>query len=789
MPSVGKSLPHESAVGHVTGAAPFIEDLPRVHNELLVSFVGSPVAHGRLKSIDLTEARRVPGIVGLYTVKDVDGKNTFGPVIEDEQFLVEDECRFIGEPIVVIAGESEQAIERAKQRVKLKIEPLEPVFRIDDAIRNQQFIGPKRKIERGDIEAALAKAEHVLEGTFVSGGQEQFYLESQAAIAYPREQDQILVHSSTQGPTEVQKVVAEVLGLGYHQVVCMCQRMGGGFGGKETQGVVPAVMVALVAHKTGRAARIIYDKDTDMKVTGKRHAYQSRYKVGFDGEGRITALRLDYFSNGGAGADLSTSILERSMLHAENAYYIRNIQINGRICRTNLPPNTAFRGFGGPQAVAVMENIIEEVAIHLGKDSYDLRRLNCYGDPPRNVTPYGQVIEHHLLREIFERLAQSGDYKNRLEAVKRFNAASKTHLKGISMTPVKFGISFTAKFLNQANALVNVYTDGTVQVSHGGTEMGQGVHTKIRQLVADEFAISPDHVMVMTTSTEKSNNTSPSAASATTDLNGTAAVLACQKIRQRLARCAAEHFASAERGIERSPKHIVFEDGTVYDSRCPDCKLTFREMVVLAYRNRVSLGERGFYATPGVDFNRETGKGSPFLYYTTGCALAEVLIDRFTGDLVVPRVDLLMDIGKPINPGVEMGQVIGGFIQGMGWVTAEELRYSDEGELLSYSPTTYKIPNVQDVPVVFNADLIPNDANVRNLRASKATGEPPLLLAVAVWTAVKHALSFVAAGAVPYLELPATNEEILRRITQYTGAKSAAAAKPAATDRPAKVVS
>jgi xanthine dehydrogenase large subunit len=767
MGAIGKPIPHDSAREHVTGEAAYIDDLPPIRNELLVDFVGSPIAHGRIKSLDVAAARLIDGIVAAYTCADVPGENSFGPVFHDEELLAERECHYIGQPVVLLAGTRKESLQAAKAAVRLELEPLSAVLTIDDAIDHRQFIGPTRRIQRGDVDAAFASARHILKGTLVSGGQEQFYLESQAALAVPGESGQITIHSSTQNPTEIQAVVARCLGLRQNQVVCVCKRMGGAFGGKETQAAQPAILAALVAYKTKHAARIVFTNDLDMQVTGKRHPYQSRYQVSFTGDGQITGLKTEFYSNGGFSADLSLAVMERTLLHAENAYYIPNVEITGTVCRTNLPSNTAFRGFGGPQAVAAMESILEEVAAYLGMDAYEVRRRNCYGTDDRNITPYGQLLRNNTLPVVLDRLAESARYGQRLAEVRAFNAESRSHLRGISLMPVKFGISFTRRTLNQANALVNIYLDGTIQVSTGGTEMGQGLNTKIRQLVADQFALPPEAVIVRPTSTEKNNNTSPTAASASTDLNGTAAVRACTALRHRLADVAARHFASPRDGLEASPRHIRFERGGVVDSRRPSCRLRFQELVALAYEQRVDLGERGFYATPGIDFNWETGKGNPFLYYTSGAALAEVLIDRFTGDLKVKRVDILIDIGQSINPGVDRGQVIGGFVQGMGWVTMEELRYSESGELLSHSPTTYKIPNVTDVPSVFNVAFLDNRDNDLNIYSSKAVGEPPLLLGVSVWAAVKHALCSISGEGVPKLNLPATNEEILCRLHEY----------------------
>ena len=608
-----------------------------------------------------------------------------------------------------------------------------------------------------------------MRGQFHSKGQEQFYFETQAALAQPGEREDVKVVSSTQNPTETQAVVAEALGLKFHEVVCECIRMGGGFGGKETQSALTAVAVALVAQRTGRPARLVLERSVDMLITGKRHEYLSDYRVAFNEQGRLLAAEFHFYSNGGAFADLSTAVLERTMLHADNAYHIPKMRVTGRVCRTNLPPNTAFRGFGGPQGIAVIESCLQDIAQVTGRDALEVRQENLYrdGDLERSVTHYGQIVREHVLEETFEALATSSDYQRRVAEITALNEQSPTHLKGIAISAVKFGISFTSKFLNQANALVNVYTDGTVQVSTGGTEMGQGLNTKIRQVVADEFGLPPEDVRLMVTSTEKNHNTSPTAASAGTDLNGAAAVNACQKIKANMVAFAAELLASPQLGFSASPEHIRIDGGYVFDTRNPDptCRIAFPDFCARARRERVDLGARGFYATPGVDYNRETGRGNPFFYYTTGAAVAEVTIDRFTGELVFDRADLLMDVGKMINPGIDRGQVIGGFIQGVGWVTNEDLRYADDGRLLSTGPTTYKIPNVTDLPRVFNVNFIDNPKHTKNIRRSKAVGEPPLMLGLCVWMAAKHALSFLSEGQPVELAIPATGEELLMRMT------------------------
>lgn len=752
MSAVGTAHPHESAIGHVTGQAHYIDDMPPQLGEFLVDFVGSTLAHAEIFRVDLSGVEKIPGAVA-YSYKDIGGINLFGPIIKDEVFLAEKHTHFIGEPIVVVAAPTAELLMQAKNAVQIELKELPAILTIDEAIAQKQFIDKTIKMEQGDVEAALNSAEKRVSGTFFTGGQEQFYLESQAAYAVPGEGNEIVVHSSTQNTTEIQKVVAEVLGLKHSDVICICKRMGGGFGGKETQAVVPALMAAIVAQKTRRPARCQFNKDTDMMVTGKRHPVKSFYEVGYNSEGRVTALKIDYFSDGGATADLSTSIIARTLFHTDNCYDIPNLRATGTICRTNLPSNTAFRGFGGPQGVAAIENILEDIAADLGLDAYEVRKKNLY-QGQNAVTHYGQQVKNNVLPELFAELCASAEYKKRREAVAVHNSRDQSTLKGIALTGVKFGISFTTKFLNQGNALVNVYTDGTVQVSTGGTEMGQGLYTKIQQIVADELGVRFEDVRVMPTSSEKSNNTAPTAASAGTDLNGNAAAVACRKIRDRLA-----GYIASLWGVE--PSTVEFRNGTV---SAKEHSMTFAELTGKAWRERISMGERGFYATPGIDFNYATGKGSPFYYFTNGACVAEVTIDRFTGALTIDRLDVLMDIGHSINPGIDRGQLIGGLVQGIGWVTAEELKYTDKGALLSHSPTTYKIPNIHDIPDDLRLEFFDNKLHDFNIRSSKAVAEPPLMLGMAVFCAIKNALASLNSGDPAQLNLPATGEEILMRI-------------------------
>ncbi len=764
MGAVGKDIAHDSAATHVTGESIFLDDVPPLAGELCAGIVASPLAHGILKHLDLSLVRGTPGVITVLTAADVPGCNCFGPAVKDELLLVEDEAVFRGQPLAVIGAETVEALCKAREAARVEMSPLPVVLTIDQAIAANQFLGSSRKMTRGDIDAGFAGANRVIEGTLDIGGQEHFYLESQIAIAVPGEQGQMTIHSSTQHPSEVQMMVAEALGVPFNHVTCICKRMGGGFGGKETQAAQPAMMAALLAARTRRPVRLAYSKDDDMRYTGKRHPFKAFYKVGFAIDGRITALDVRLFSNGGCSTDLSFAVLERSMLHLDNAYFLENVRIEARVCRTNLPSNTAFRGFGGPQGISVIENIIQEIAVALDLDALQVRQVNCYGIKNRNSTHYGQLVRNNVLPELLQTIGAECDYKNRRDAITAFNSTSLTHLKGLAISPVKFGISFTRRTMNQANALVNVYQDGSVMVSTGATEMGQGVFTRIKQIVADELGILIDRVLMAPTSTDKNHNTSPTAASAGTDLNGAAAADACRRIRERLAIVAAGMLHAPSEGLSAEPSHICFSEGMAFDERNPDRSLPFQAVVCAAYEQRVSLGERGFYITPGVDFNRETGRGSPFLYYTNGVACSEVLIDRYTGVMELIRVDLIMDAGKPLNPGIDRGQVIGGFVQGMGWVTGEELIYRADGELLSNSPTTYKIPNISDVPADMRVRFLENPHSDKSIHGSKALGEPPLILGLSVWLAVKDALRFLPGNT--KLSIPATGEQILSILTK-----------------------
>ncbi len=773
MPLVGQDIPHESAAAHVTGRSQFIDDIPPVRGELHVEVFGSPEAHGTVRRLRLDPARQSHGVQAILTARDIPGQNHLGPIIRDEHLLADEVVEFVGDPLVLIAAESKMAAVQARGRIEVEIDALPCILTVADALAADSFLGPPRTIERGNLLAAFDSARHHLQGTLRLGGQEHFYFESQAAIAYPEEQQSFTIWSSTQHPSEVQAVVAEVLGIPFHRVHVYCRRMGGGFGGKETQAAQPAAMAALVAWHTGRPARLVLGRDDDMAVTGKRHPCQATYHVAFDDSGHILALDLELVADGGCSTDLSPSVLERAMLHVDNAYYLPAVRITGRVCKTHFPSNTAFRGFGGPQGVACIESILEDIAKFLRHDAYDVRQRNCYGGPGRDVTPYGQKLRNNVLPRLLAQLRKTSDYDRRRRDIEAFHAGARTELRGLAMTSVKFGISFTRRTLNQANALVNLYTDGSVLVSTGATEMGQGVHTRIRQLVADDLGLPFEAVHVGVTSTEKNNNTSATAASCSTDLNGAAALDATRRIRRRLAKFVAPLLADPDRGLLPSPPDVRLACGMVFDERAPDRRMPFSELVQRAYEERVSLGERGFYATPGVDFNREAGQGQPFRYFTQGAAVSEVWIDRFTGETRILRADLLMDIGMPINPGIDRGQITGGFLQGLGWVTTESLAYDGRGALLSHSPTTYKIPNVGDLPEDFRVSLFHNPGSNVSLHRSKAVGEPPLLLGISVWAAIKNALGYAAEPRplVP-LSIPATPEHVLLTLTELSPSRT-----------------
>lgn len=773
--TVGTRTPHDSARGHVTGESIFIDDRPEQKGELHVGVVGVPVAAGELLQVHTEAALRHPDCVAVYTAKDFVHKK-WGPIQHDQPFVVERAIGYLGEPACVVVSERRESLEEIKRLITMDVKEAPPIVTIDQARAQGSILYQAMSpFVQGDPQGAMERAPHRLKGTVVIGGQEHFYMESQAAVVYPLEHGQLEVHSSSQHPSETQRVVAEALGAPLHHVTSVVKRMGGGFGGKETQASPIAAYAALAARQFKRPARCILSKDDDMIITGKRHPFQNEWEVGFDDDGRILSLIVTLQSDGGAYADLSGSILERAMFHIDGAYFLPNVWVNAVAYRTNNQSHTAFRGFGGPQGTMTIESILEDVGAFLKKDAAQIRRLNLYqGDNTR--TPYGQQLENNMLPAIFERLTKSSDYQRRLQEIAEHNAKRSGTLRGISLTGTKFGIAFTARFLNQGNALVNLHLDGTVQVSTGATEMGQGVNTKIQQIVAEALGITNADVQIMPTSTEKNHNTSATAASSGADINGAAALKACQEIKARLSELAKRHFRGEKstmlQELEVSASaldaDIEFKDAQIRELSTGKV-ISLKELVQLAYFNRISLGAYAFYRTPGLGFDKEKVQGRAFNYYTQGMGVTEVSIDEYTGEVKVLRADLLMDLGRSLNPGIDHGQVAGAYVQAMGWVTTEELCYDGKRRLLSHSPTTYKIPNVQDTPRVFNIDFIENPHNHVNVRGSKAVGEPPFLLGIGAWTAIKHALSFRAGVESIRLNSPATSEAVLLELARLKG--------------------
>lgn len=756
---------NESAIRHVTGASVFVADMP-MDDRLLCGWVFySPMAHGKITSLDISGALNAKGVRAVITARDIPGVNQMGPIIHDEPCLAEEEVWFIGQAIALIAAETEEEARRAAGMIRLEIDPLPAITDLETAIREGELIAPERKIIRGNIDAALSDAQHVLSGNLTTGAQEHWYLETQTALAIPGEGREMTIYASSQNPSETQAIVAEVLGLAKNEVEVEVRRLGGGFGGKETQGNHVAAWAALLAHATRSPVRIRLFRDDDQIMTGKRHRFFSTYEIGFDSDGQILAYRVVLNSDAGAATDLSRAILERAMLHADNAYYIPVVSVTGRAWKTNLPSNTAFRGFGGPQGMAVIENAIDQMARYLGKDPMELRYLNFYRVEENNLTPYGQKVENNHLFLIQDRLTGLSGYEQRRNLINEFNATHEFTRKGLAMTPVKFGISFTTAFLNQAGALVIIYTDGTVLVNHGGTEMGQGLHEKIRKIAAAELGIGLSSVRINATNTAKVPNTSPTAASSGSDLNGMAVKNAIDILKSRLSPLACQMLKEKlpQRPIGEST--IVFGDNHIWSESEPAVRIPFPLLCSQAHLHRISLSATGFYRTPGLWFDREAGHGKPFYYFAYGMAVSEVMIDMLTGQCKLIRCDILHDVGDSLNPAIDIGQIAGGFIQGVGWCTTEEIRWDQAGHLLTHSPDTYKIPGIGDIPPIFHINLLDHVPNPGTIRKSKAVGEPPFMLALSVWLAIKDAVSSAGNhGVEPSLNIPATGEEILMAV-------------------------
>ena len=735
---------HESAKYHVTGEAIYVDDMQVSEQLLYGKVVYSPHAHAKILSYDINKALTIDGVHAILTYKDIPGENQMGPVFHDEVVLAEDEVIFIGQAIFLIAAENKDIAEEAAKGISIKYEVLPHVVTIEDAIKSGRLVQPQRKIENGNVDAARQEAANILNGELKTGAQEQWYLETQVALAHPGEGQELKVYSSTQHPSETQALIAEVLDIHKMEVEVEIRRMGGAFGGKETQANHTAIWASLLAIKTGKPVKICLGRDDDQIMTGKRHRFLMRYEAGFTDDGLITYVDVEQNADAGSSTDLSMAILERAMMHAENAYYVPNIRIIGNAWFTNLPSNTAFRGFGGPQGMVVIEEIIDRIARKLGKDARELRKLNFYGIDERNEAPYGQIVENTLLHTLYDQLLETSEYEKRREEINAFNAENEFIKRGMALSPVKFGISFTTSLLNQAGALAHIYKDGSVLINHGGTEMGQGLHTKIKDLAADELGLDPEQVKVNATSTAKVPNTSATAASAGADLNGMAVKNALDKLKRRIANSICDDF-NKESTVQSKPEEIEFKGGKVFDSSNTDRSMDFAESIMKAYLNQVSLSATGYYKTPDIHFDREIGKGQPYYYYAYSMAVTEVEVDTLTGHYTNIRTDILHDVGNSLNTRIDIGQIEGGYIQGVGWCTTEECKWDKNGNLLNYSPDTYKIPNIQDVPKDFRISLLEGHPNgAKTIRRSKAVGEPPLMGALSCWLAIKDAVS--AAG-------------------------------------------
>jgi xanthine dehydrogenase large subunit len=741
---------HESAIKHVTGQAVYIDDMPEWPNELHVATGLSTEAHADIVSINLDKVRAYPGVVDVIVQADIPGEVDVSPVLSGDLLLAGDFVHFIGQAIFAVAATSLRAAKQAAALAEIVYKPREATLHPRQSLERQEFVLPTHTISCGDAKSALETAPNKLKSDMYIKGQEHFYLEGQISVAVPNEDGGVQVFASSQHPAEVQKLVARVLGLPVAQVLVEVRRMGGGFGGKESQAAVLGCMAAVLAVRNRCPVKYRMPRQDDMVQTGKRHDFWNSYQVGFSDEGEILAAEYDMVGKCGCTADLSDGVVDRAMFHADNAYFLPNARISGYRGKTHTVSNTAFRGFGGPKGVILAENVIEEIACAVGKDALDIRKLNCY-QGEKNTTPYGQKIEDDVLLSLIEELEASSNYRARREAIKAFNKKNPFLKKGLALTPVKFGISFTSKHLNQGGALLHIYTDGSVHVSHGGTEMGQGLYTKVAQIVAKAFGIDYQRVNVGSTRTDKVPNASPTAASAGTDLNGMAALDAAMTIKGRLQEFAMEHFGIAAEDFAIENDQVVLGSET----------MSFPEFIKLAYMNRVSLSSTGFYKTPKIGYDRKAAKGRPFLYFANGAAVSEVIVDTFTGEYKVTQVDILHDVGDSINADLDIGQIEGAFVQGMGWLTSEELSWDDKGRITTNSPANYKIPTSADIPEKFNVKLFDRPNSEESVYRSKAVGEPPLMLGISVWCALKDACASVADHKIsPPLAVPATPEAV-----------------------------
>ena len=755
--TIGKSHQHESAIRQVSGQARYVDDIPEAANLHHAAVGVSPVTSGTITSLDLSLVKASEGVIDVITVADIPGHTDIGPVFPGDPLLAGDSIVYHSQPIFAVLATDVNLARKAVLKAKVDIDETQGCLSITQAKQQQNFVRPPHFMQRGDFQKSFDQSPVQIEREMLIGGQEHMYLEGQVSMAFPEEEDRMTVYSSSQHPSELQKLIAEVLDIKLHKVVVDMRRMGGGFGGKETQAAQWACLAAILASRNKVAVKLRLPRMLDMLATGKRHPFENRYKVATDAQGLIQATHIEINGNCGHSPDLSDAIVDRAMFHADNGYFLADCYVEGHRCRTNQVSHTAYRGFGGPQGMIVAEAMMDSISRKLGKDPLAIRKLNLYGQDKRNTTQYGMQVEHNLLADLIDRLEASSDYQQRRQQISEFNQRSAIIKKGLALTPVKFGISFTAKHLNQAGALLHVYTDGSMQINHGGTEMGQGLHTKIGQIVAHEFGVPLSNVEVTSTRTDKVPNTSPTAASSGTDLNGKAAQNACVIIKQRLA----EFYANQ---VNEKPQDVTFDKLQVSVGKH---SIAFSELIQQAYMQRISLSATGFYKTPKLKYDRATGNGRPFFYFAYGASCSEVSIDTLTGEYKVDRVDILHDVGKSLNPAIDIGQIEGGFIQGMGWLTSEELLWDDSGKLISNNPATYKIPAIGDTPEIFNVDLYPRANDEDSIYHSKAVGEPPFMLANSVWCAIKDAVSSLTAYKVdPIIHPPATPEKVYNAITE-----------------------
>jgi xanthine dehydrogenase large subunit len=764
--AAGQSRPHESARAQVAGAATYIDDIPELRGTLHAAPVCSPIAHGALRGIDASRALATPGVRAVIDARHIPGDKMLAAFAHDEPVFATDTVQFVGQVVALVVADDVMTARRAARLVKLDIAPLDPVLSVHEAHTLESYVLPPVQVKRGDAAAALRRAPHQIEGRFEVGGQEHFYLEGQIAYAMPLEQNQWRIHTSTQHPGEVQHWVGHALGVASHAVTVECRRMGGGFGGKETQAGHLAVWAAIAANALRCPIKLRLDRDDDFLITGKRHPFAYRYRAGFDDTGRLSGLELEMLVNCGFSADLSGPVADRAIFHTDNAYFLEDVAIHSFRCKTNTQSHTAFRGFGGPQGVIVIERILGDIARRLGMDPLDVRLRNLYSDEViaqksattperrRDTTHYQMKIEDNILDPLITTLASTSRYRERREQIAAWNAKSPVIKKGIALTPVKFGISFTATLFNQAGALVHVYTDGSVQVNHGGTEMGQGLNTKVAQIVADELGVPFERVLSTAADTSKVPNASATAASAGTDLNGRAAQFAARHVRDNLAA-----FVAGLDGVGAGA--VRFQGGQVITEKSTR---TFDAVVAAAYANRIQLWSDGFYRTPKIHYDKTTLTGRPFYYFAYGAAVTEVAIDTLTGESRVLKVDILHDVGQSINPALDIGQIEGGFVQGMGWLTTEQLVWKADGTLATHAPSTYKIPATGDIPAHFKVDLWPEPNREDNVHGSKAVGEPPFMLAISVFEALRDAVA-QAGGQPEAMNAPATAEEVLRSVS------------------------